>query len=217
MRKLTLELEPNEEIREGLKPTFKYIHSYEVLENLKIDREEGICVDLIECVLKESYSIQDLKSIGNMEILGVLKSEGNKHTSLVKHVEPENSKDLFKEFDLDLIFTPPNLVSEEKITCCCIGDNKNLIRFIELIKTHIGRIESMTFQKAVYQRQDILSVLTDKQREILIAAHKYGYYDYPKKINSERLSEKVNISKPTLVEHLRKAEGRIMANILAGY
>ncbi|MCD4843979.1 MAG: helix-turn-helix domain-containing protein, partial [Methanosarcinales archaeon] len=52
---------------------------------------------------------------------------------------------------------------------------------------------------------------------IIIAANKYGYYDYPKKINSQQLSQKVKLSKSTLIQHLRKAEGRIMANISAGY
>ena len=75
----------------------------------------------------------------------------------------------------------------------------------------------MTFKKAAYQKHDILSVLTEKQREILVAAQKYGYYDYPKKISSELLSKKVNISRATLVQHLRKAEGRILAEIMAGY
>jgi predicted DNA binding protein len=75
----------------------------------------------------------------------------------------------------------------------------------------------MTFKKAAYQKHDIISILTDKQKEILIAANKHGYYDYPKKINSEQLAKKVNLSKATLVQHLRKAEGRLMANIFAGY
>lgn len=57
MRKLTLDFEPNEMIGELFKPTFELIQSYEVLENLKIDKEEGICLDLIECILKDDASI----------------------------------------------------------------------------------------------------------------------------------------------------------------
>jgi len=217
MRKMTLEFEPYEEIKEKMIPMFEDIYSYEMLEELKTNWEEGTCVDLIECILKEGSSIQDIKSIGKMEILNVLKTEGSKNTCLVKHRETEDSMELFREFDLDLIFTTPNFVSQNKITCSYIGDNKNLTKFVELIKSHVGRIENLTFKQAAYQRQDILSVLTDKQRKILITAHKHGYYDYPRKINSEKLSKKVSISKPTLVQHLRKAEGRILTEILEGY
>lgn len=215
MRKLTIEIEPNEMIRESLKPTFKLIHSYEVLEHLKIDRIEGISIDLIECLLKEASSIHDLKSIGHMEILSVLKSEGNKHTCLVKQ-EPKVSKDLFKKFDLDLIYTTPRIFSNDKHTYSVIGDQENISKFIEQIKK-VGKVLNMSFQKAAYQHHDILSVLTDKQREILITAQKSGYYDYPKKINSAQLSQRVDLSIATLLQHLRKAEGRIMANIVAGY
>jgi predicted DNA binding protein len=216
MRKLILELEPNEMIREVQKPIFENIYSYEVLEMLKIDWEEGIKIDLIECVTKGDRPIQDVKTIGPMEILNVLKSEGNKHICLVKYLEPDSTKDLVKEFNLDLIWTTPMFFSEKKQTFSCIGEQEDILKFIELIKK-VGKIENMTFQKAVYQKHEILSVLTEKQREILITANQYGYYDYPRKITSEQLSRKVNISKPTLVQHLRKAEGRIMANILAGY
>jgi hypothetical protein len=190
---------------------------YEILETLKIDREEGTCVDLIEFELKEGLSIHDLKSIGHNEILNVLKSEGDKHTCLVRYQEPEESRAYFKEFDLDLINSTPSIISSEKFTISVIGDQKNLTSFIELVKTQVGKVLNLRFQKAAYQKHDILSVLTDKQREILIAANQYGYYDYPKKINAEQLSQKVNISKATLLQHLRKAEGRLLANILAGY
>ena len=62
----------------------------------------------------------------------------------------------------------------------------------------------------------MLSVLTDKQREIIIAAKHSGYYDYPRKIDAGGLAAKMGASKATVVEHLRKAEGRLMGNILAG-
>jgi hypothetical protein len=217
MRKLTLELELNEETREGLKPMFKDIHSCEMLESLKTEYEEGVTIVLMEFLFKDEHSIDGLKFIGYMEILTILKSEGNKHTCLVKYRAPDISKELFKEFDLDLIITTPTIMMEKKYICSVIGDQKHVARFLELMETNIGKVLKVKWQKAAYQRHDILSVLTDKQREVLITANHYGYYDYPKKINSKQLSEKVNISRATLVEHLRKAESRLLANILAGY
>lgn len=216
MRKITIEFTPNENAKDGLKPAFELVHSYEILEMLKIDYEEGICIDLIEAHLREGVSLEDVKYIGNMEILSVLRSEDDKHILLVKYIDPGN-KDLAKEFDLDLIPVPPSLISEDKITCTYIGEHKNLQKFVELIKMHAGEITNMSFKKAVYERQDLLSVLTEKQKQILITAHKHGYYDYPRKINTEQLSNKVDIGKATLVQHLRKAEGRLMGELLEGY
>ena len=120
--------------------------------------------------------------------------------------------------DLDLIYTTPSYQSEDKVVLSFIGEQRNLMAFVEMMKDEsIGRIINMTFKQAAYQRKDLLSVLTDRQREVLVAAYRFGYYDLPKRIGSERLSERVGISKPTMLEHLRKAEGRLFAEIMAGY
>jgi predicted DNA binding protein len=217
MRKLTLEIELNEEIREEMSSTFEHIHSLELLETLKTEWEEGIYVGLGECISRENVLFHDLDYIGKMEIISILKSEGNKHTCLFKYQEPEISKEIFKEFDLDLITAMPTILTEKTYTCSVIGDQKNLTRFIELMETTLGKIEKMSFKKAAFQKHDILSVLTDKQREVLFAAEKHGYFKYPRKIKPEELAKIVGISKGTTLEHLRKAEDRVMSNILAGY
>lgn len=216
MRKMTVELSPNEETREAQRSLFEDIRSYEVLEMLKVDHARGMCVDLIVVELKEHLSIDDLVSIGRMEILSVLRSECNRHTCLVKYIEHEEGREAFKEFDLDLIFVPPTKVSEDRYVTTCIGTHENLNRYVELMREHVGRIEGISVKQAMYERGDLLSVLTDKQRKVLVTAHQYGYYKYPRRIDSAKLAEKVDISKPTLVQHLRKAEGRIMDEILAG-
>jgi hypothetical protein len=184
MRKMTIELEPYEAIREELSPMFDIIHSFEVLETMKIDWEEGIRVDLIELHLREELTIDDVSVIGDMELVSVLKSEGNRHTCLAKYDEPDESKDLFKQFDLDLINTTPFFVSDMKHTYSVIGPDASLRRYVELIKNIIGKVENLSFKRAAYQRHDILSVLTKKQREVLLTAHRYGYYDYPRRMNS---------------------------------
>jgi hypothetical protein len=217
MRKLTLEIEPDERSRQELAPQFEKVYSYEVLETLKIDYEKGQYVDLIECLLKEGVSIDELDSIGEMEVLNVLGSHGAKHTCLVRgqhSLDPGNS---YKELDLDLIWSKPSIISENRITVSCIGAQQSLLKFIDLVKNNVGKIANMTFRNAVYQNQNILSVLTEKQKDIILTAQKFGYYEYPRKINSEGLAKKVNISRATLVEHLRKAEGRIITEIAGGY
>jgi len=216
MRKMVLEVIPNEKTIGTLQPIFDCLSSYEVLETLKIDREKGICVDLIECRLREGLSIDDTRTWGHLELLSVLKSEGEDHTCLVKYYEPGEDPGAVDDFDIDLIYTTPNLISEERFVMSVIGDRQALTRFMAMVKKHVGEVVKMSMTRAAYQRRDILTVLTDRQREVLTAANDHGYYDYPKGISSEDLSKKVDISKPVLLQHLRKAEGRIMADIFAG-
>lgn len=217
MRKLTVEMEPDEMFTEAMGPVFQKIHSYEILEALKINYEEGMCVDLIEVTMREGISINDLKSIDKMEIISIIRSEGNKHTCLAKYYETEENMDQFQETDLDLIQSTPTIISQDKVIATMIGENENLNKFVEMLKRNGVKILNMKITKAAYQKHDLLSVLTNKQKDILITAHKYGYYDYPKRINSQQLAEKVDIGKATLVQHLRKAEGRLLGEILTGY
>jgi predicted DNA binding protein len=154
--------------------------------------------------------------VGNIEILSVLKSIGGIHTCLIRYTEPEETKGQFQESDLGLIHTIPTIISQEKFTISMMGERKNLADFVEMMRT-VGTIRKMAFRRAAYQKADILAVLTDKQREVMLAAFQNGYYDYPKKISSRRLCQKVSISKPTLLQHMRKAEGRILKEIMTGY
>jgi len=217
MRKLTIEMEPDEEFLLAMKDEFQKIESYEILEALKINYEEGICVDLIEVTTRPGVPIDSIKAIDKLEIINVIKSSGNKHTCLAKYFEVEENMDSFRETDLDLIQGTPTIIAEDKITVTMMGENENLNKFIDMCKKNGSKIMKMNITKAAYQKHNLLNVLTDKQRDILIAAHKYGYYDYPKRINSQQLAEKVDIGKATLVQHLRKAEGRLLGEILTGY
>jgi hypothetical protein len=216
MRTLTLEIEPFETVKEEMAETFAYVRSYSILETLKMDYQEGICIEILEFTLKEGVSIHDIKIIGNMEILSVLKTIDNKHTCLIRYTESEEAKEQFQESDLGLIHTIPTIISLEKFTISMMGEQKNLADFVEMMR-NAGVIRKMSFRKAAYQKADILAVLTDKQKDVMVAAFQNGYYDFPKKISSRQLCQKVSISKPTLIQHMRKAEGRIIKEIMTGY
>ncbi|UCG70924.1 MAG: helix-turn-helix domain-containing protein, partial [Thermoplasmata archaeon] len=187
-----------------------------LIELLRIDFEKGIKLGLMQITVKDGFVLKDVDLPENVEISNVLKSEGNKYVCIVKVKVPKEFKKMLKEFNLDLIWTSPSFMSADRTIISCIGEDEDLRKFMDIVK-QLGLIINVSFKKAAYQEHDILSVLTDKQREIMIAAKKNGYYDMPRKISSEDLSKKVGISKATLLEHLRKAEVRLMENILSGY
>jgi predicted DNA binding protein len=216
MRTLTLEIDPFEVVKEEMAETFAQVRSYSILETLKMDYKEGICIEIMEFSLKDGVSIHDIKIVGNMEVLSVLKSIDNKHICLIRYTEPEESKGQFQESDLGLIHTIPTIISLEKFTISMMGEQKNLSDFVEMMR-NVGIIRNMSFRRAAYQKADILAVLTAKQREVMVAAYQNGYYDFPKKISSKQLCRKINISKPTLLQHMRKAEGRMLKEIMTGH
>jgi len=77
-------------------------------------------------------------------------------------------------------------------------------------------IKDLKIQKVEYKECDMLSNLTNDQKKILNFATKFGYYDYPRKITSEELAEKIGINKDIILENLRKAEKRIITRALNG-
>lgn len=52
-------------------------------------------------------------------------------------------------------------------------------------------------------------VLTDRQEQVIQEALTHGYFDYPRRIDSEELAEKLGISVSTLSEVMRAAQRRI--------
>jgi predicted DNA binding protein len=77
------------------------------------------------------------------------------------------------------------------------------------------KIISLTDAK--FSLSSLLSVLTSKQREVLAKAFLNGYYDIPRKMRSDELAKKLGMRNATFVAHRRKAEKRLLTEILVEY
>ena len=216
MRKLTVDLKVRDEFLEIIGFILEKTESIELVELIKLDFEQGVKMGIAALNMKEGYNIEDIDLPDFMEMLTVLKHEGNRYIIFAKVKFMKKFTGLAKKFDIDLIWDTPSIFTKEKMVLSVTGEEKELKKFLDVIKI-LGEVKAMSFKKATFNEQSIISCLTEKQKEILIAAKKNGYYSYPRKINSEELSEKVGLSKPTVVQHLRKAEVRLISNILAGY
>ncbi len=61
----------------------------------------------------------------------------------------------------------------------------------------------------------LLAELTEKQRRVFELSLHSGYYQYPRKADAKTLARRAGMKYTTFTEHLRKAEGKVMA-ALAG-
>ena len=216
MRKLTVELKVKKEFLEMIHFLLDKTETIELIELIKLDFEQGVKMGIAALTMKEGYKLDDLEIPDYMETLTVLKQDGNRYIVFSKVKIFQRFSHLAQQFNLDIIWDTPSIFSKHKMTISVIGNEENLKRFLEVIK-NLGDIQQISFQKAIFNEQSILSCLTEKQKEILIAAKKNGYYSYPRKINSQELSKKIGLSKPTVVQHLRKAENRLVTSILTGF
>ena len=166
--------------------------------------------------MNKGYTIEDIEVPDYVEIFNVLQKKENRYVCLIKAKYFKSLSSLAKKFNIDIIWDTPSIFTKDNMIISATGTEENLKKILELFK-NIGTINKISFVKSIYNEQTILSCLTEKQKDILIAAKKNGYYAYPRKINSKELSEKIGLSKPTVVQHLRKAEVRLVSNILTGY
>ena len=63
-----------------------------------------------------------------------------------------------------------------------------------------------------------LDGLTAKQTEALRIAYHSGFFEWPRESTGEELADSLGVSPPTFLEHLRRAEGKLVADLFAdGY
>lgn len=216
IRKVIIELKTNPKFKQAQRNIFDKLESIEGLELFKIDFLRNYTLMLTEIKMKKGYTLNDAEIPPEAEILSILENKGTTYIVLMKLRPYIELDSIVKKFDINAIWDSPLKVTEDRRIYSAIADKENIDKLLSAIQ-FIGKIEKTIFQKPSYGIHGLLSSLTARQKEILILAKKMGYYEYPRKINSENLANILGISKAATIEHLRKAEVKIMSNLLAGY
>lgn len=222
MRKAIIEVHPHFFTRYYPDNFFDAVDSIEGKALLRLDFKNRIKIALIDIKMKKDRSLKDFIAPPELKIIDVIEQKDTTYTCLIKVKYEEDSIFLKKLQFLhilmaeNIIFDLPFLLSREKIVFSLITDNDFLKKLLKAFKS-LGLIRSVSFLNPTFTDTTVLSSLTDRQKEIIIAAQKHGYYKTPRKITLEELSKKLGISKSTAVEHLQKAENQIFSHLLAGY
>jgi hypothetical protein len=195
-----------------------YANKIDLLEALKCFKcdTQGLAL-ICRIRLKDNkMTIRELQGKGLLTRVEVLYKE--KDGSFVVFIEgkscvPPPPKNI-KPFHI-MMSKPPEFLGIDKMKAEVIGKEKEMQKFLNYTSTVNGRPFKLTGLSALEPRQEShLASLTSKQRQALITAYSLGYYDVPRKVSSEEVSRHLNMDKSTFVEHLRKAERKIVAEVI---
>lgn len=221
MRRLVIELHGKELEKRLEKSSFQKIESMEMVHSLKNDQNEN--VGIFRMTLKDPNSrIEDcFKGDGVTKEVQVLEREencekGEKPSSLV-FLRRTNRPGLLLGYGTSpgggYLYGPMSF-ENGRLRFTFVGTQRQVRMILEGAEERGLQYKVVSLTDADFAEDSLLNRLTDRQRKILVMAYRLGYYDVPKKINSDELASRFHLTGSTVVEHLGKAEHRLLASIL---
>ncbi len=168
-------------------------------EVCKFTIREGIPVDQIQC----NY-------VSN---LIVLQSRGREYTCLVKGTFSDDITRFIRTYGSKL--EHPIVFENDRLTFNMVGNPEDFSTFVRDAAERGWGLEILAVTDYIPDVSGIFDVLTSKQKEILLESYRQGFFDHPRRINAGELAEKMGMHKTTLLEHIHKAEKRLIGHILA--
>ncbi|MFC6993222.1 helix-turn-helix domain-containing protein [Haladaptatus sp. GCM10025707] len=86
---------------------------------------------------------------------------------------------------------------------------------LRAIITEFKQIGKVTLGKVTHFNEPSAR-LTERQYEAVSAALEHGYFKWPREMKSEDLAAELGISRATFLEHLRKAQAKLLADAMEG-
>ena len=218
MRRITMEFDYQKAWKWIFGSNSEKVEVLEALRCFKCDTQ-GLAIICRIRLKDRKITIQDLLMgkglLTNIELL-----YKEKDGSLLVFIEgrscvPKPPKDI-KQPKM-LMARPPDFLDVDRMKVEMIGKEdeiKKLVHYANKWGDNSFKILGLTSIDA--KGESLLSKLTSRQRQILLTGYALGYYDVPRRISSDDLSRHLNVDKSTIVEHLRKAERKLIGSIIAG-
>lgn len=177
--------------------------SAEVEELIKATKESRLTNRVIE--LRERYGQSNTNSYGksSRELFVAYDSEYSINNAIVErgfiHEEPiriANGCEYWPVF-----FSGERAKVEEKV------EELREVMDADISITSITSANGGTIPNEDVRRFDRLS---ERQREVFELARRRGYYEWPRNVSTRELADEMEISKTTLLEHMRKAESKLL-------
>jgi predicted DNA binding protein len=214
MRKLVLEGSIDEFRKLDGEPmgiSVQKIRSFEVLRFLRFDPERFAAI----CRVGFEDPSTKLKDVFNSNQLNVIGLETEKDGTCICFAEEKFTPRSQRLLRTGVYLSEPCEIRDGKVKIGVLGEAKQLKAFTKLSEAVGAHLKVASLTEAKFSQRSPLGCLTEKQRTVLVSAFALGYYDMPRRISSRGLAKKLELRSSTLIEHRRKAEQRLLAEILS--
>ena len=219
LRKITLEVDIST-LRDVpplniLSSLLSIIDRVEAKSFLKIDMLKGEKIIIAEFTMKPDHVLEDIPFPRFAKILNVIKYNEKKFLVIIQIKYEDSIASLYSAFGkYQIFYETPAYLDNNRLVFSILGEDDALSSFLRLVKKTLHDPTILRIQEHSFKDESLLSGLTDRQKEILIKAKQLGYYEIPRKVTSSELAKEFKISKSAVLEHLRKAEGKIMVKVI---
>ncbi|MCW3999834.1 MAG: helix-turn-helix domain-containing protein [Candidatus Bathyarchaeota archaeon] len=213
MRRIIIEA-PKKEIDKIEKNTpLQDVTSSEILHLLKFDREEFAFVAKVK--FKEpTFKIEDYVALFGKKDIKVTLLDQNKdgaYTYFVTGKTPPTERQLLSFGGYPFA---PFQIKNDKAKMAFLGEARQIKNLLSCLGKLGVNYRIVSLSDAKFTGESPLSRLTEKQRNVLVSAFEHGYYETPRRIDNEALAGKLHLKTSTVVEHRRKAEQRLLSEII---
>jgi hypothetical protein len=143
----------------------------------------------------------------------VLRSEGREFTCLARGSFSDDITRFLTTYGSK--FDYPVVFENDCLTFSLIGNPEDFHAFVSDARENGWGLEVLSVCEYNPSISGIFDVLTPRQKEILLESYRRGFFDHPRRINATELAERMGMHKTTLLEHIHKAESRLIGHILA--
>jgi hypothetical protein len=217
MRRVTMEFNYQRAWKQIFGSNAEKVEVLEALRCFKCDTQ-GLALICRIRLKDKGMTVIDLLDKGLITNIETLYTE--KDGSVVVFIEgkscvPQPPKDM--ELPKMLMTHPPDFLDVDRMKVEFVGKEDEISKFLQYTsKLSSNSFKILALTSIDTRGESLLSKLTSRQRQILLTGYALGYYDVPRKISSDDLSRHLNVDKSTIVEHLRKAERKLIGSIIAG-
>ena len=194
-------------------PGIEGLESFKIVQLLRYDQREfaGVVRVKLRPPLK---GVRDLVGIAGMAKVQELSKEDDGSYLIYGRGKPMREWMRVASYAGGHAFPPFELTSDSwRITF--IGGEGAVRKFLKMLERSGLHHKVVAAAGAAFEAKSFLSVLTEKQREVLVSAHRLGFFDTPKRVGIRELGKSVNLKKSAAAEHLRRAQKKLLDEILA--